>query len=57
MKKNIVSVWIKDLEIKVAFNDGHIMTKKCNSKEELKISYETVMALCHSMGSEIKLNE
>lgn len=53
----IVTVWIKDLEIKVAFGNGHLMTKKCNSKEELDITWDTVQAICHSIGSEIKLQK
>jgi len=52
----IVTVWIKDLTIKVAFEGkDHIMTKVCDSKKELKDSWETVQALCHGMGSVIKL--
>lgn len=52
----IVTVWIKNLTIKVAFQgNDHIMTKICNSKKELNDSWETVQAICHGMGSEIKL--
>jgi len=52
----ICTVWIKDLEIKFVFNDSnHIMIKKCNSKKELEASWETVQALCHAIGTEIRL--
>lgn len=52
----IVTVWIKDLTIKVAFEGKeHIMTKVCNSKKELENNWNTVQALCHGMGAEIKL--
>jgi len=52
----IVTVWIKNLTIKVAFEGkDHIMTKVCNSENELKDCWNTVQALCHGMGSEIKL--
>ena len=52
----IVTVWIKDLTIKVAFEGkDHIMTKTCNSKQELDQEWNTVQALCHGFGSEIKL--
>ena len=52
----ICTVWIKDLQIKFVFNDSkHIMIKNCESKAELESSWATVQALCHAMGTEIKL--
>lgn len=52
----IVTIWTKDLEIKVAFGDGkHLMTKQCNSKEEFDTIWNTVEAICHSLGATIEL--
>ena len=52
----ICTVWKKDLQIKIAFSDSdHIMLRKCNSKEEFEVCWNTVIALCHGIGAEIKL--
>jgi len=51
----ICTVWKKDLEIKIAFNDGHIMTKLCSDEKDFESSWNTIQAICHSLGAEIKL--
>jgi len=52
----IVTVWKKDLEIKVAFEGSdHLMIKKCNTQKEFDETWETVEAICHGIGAVIKL--
>ena len=48
----IVTVWKKDLEIKIAFDKGgHIMTKQCSDEKDFESSWNTIQAMCHSMGA------
>jgi len=51
----IITVWIKDLQIKVAFESGHVMIRRCKSQQELDTAWQTVQELCKHLGKEIEL--
>jgi len=53
----IVTMWIKDNIVKVAFEDGKILHKPCKNREQAEKEFEKQKKMMADLGHEIKIEE
>ncbi len=53
----IVTMWIKDNIVKVAFEDGKILHKPCKNREEAEKQFDKQKKMMLDLGHEIKIDK
>ncbi len=53
----IVTMWIKDNIVKVAFEDGKILHKPCKNREEAEKQFDKQKKMMADLGHEIKIDK
>lgn len=51
----IVTMWKKNLEIKIGFESGNMMIKKCHTQDEFNKAWNTAIQTFKKLGHEIRL--
>jgi len=54
---SIVTMWIKDNIVKVAFDDGKILHKPCKNKEDAEREFDKQKKMMAALGHEIRIDE